>query len=172
MNLIKNNNRLYTNIIENKQNIMVFLNTGSINKCRQFLAYHKHMYGDWPKIESYSNKTESQIKIELQKIPQYKRLQIQQIKDTLITEQCSLEFTYFLQKVTNMELFGVTEFDYNLNNDKIQISMKGAQLEYTCTSFEEQNLLSFMTLAFDSLYYNKTNIKCEDDNPDDYLDIL
>ena len=61
--LLKKDNKYYTNIIEDKHNLLLFSNTNSANKCIDFLSHHKQIYGDWPMIESYSSKKNSNIRV-------------------------------------------------------------------------------------------------------------
>ena len=114
--MLKNKNKLYTNIIEDKQSILLFMNNNSANKCIDFLSYHKQIYGEWPMIESYSSKKNNNVKVELKKIPVPKRLELNLIKNSLVVDECSLEFAYFVQKVTNMGILGINYFDYNMSN--------------------------------------------------------
>lgn len=164
--LLKRDNKYYTNIIEDKHNLLLFSNATSANKCIDFLCHHKQIYGDWPMIESYSSKKNNNVKVELQKIPVPKRLGIHQIKNSLVVDECDLTFVYFLQKVTNLNVLSVNEYNYNLYNDKIEIFLKASELEIQ-QDIDEKNLFNFMSLSFNMLYYSKNDIE-----PDDFIDIL
>lgn len=166
--LLKRDNKYYTNIIEDKHSLLLFSNTNSANKCMDFLSHHKQIYGEWPMIESYSSKHNNNVKVELQKIPVPKRLELNKIKNSLVVDQCDLTFVYFLQKVTNLNILNVNEYDYNLRNDKIEIFLKGAELELH-QDIDEKNLFNFMSLSFNMLYYSKDK---DSYDSDDFIDIL
>ena len=168
--ILRNNNKIYTNIIEDKHNVLLFMNTSSANKCIDFLSHHKQIYGEWPMIESYSSKKNSNIKVQLQKIPVPKRLEINSIKNSVIIEHCDLNFAYFITKLTNLDVLGVNHFDYTLNNDKIEILLKGSQLELNQT-IESSDLFNFMSMSFDLLYYSP-NSDLDQDDYENYVDIL
>ena len=164
--LLKRDNKYYTNIIEDKHNLLLFSNNNSANKCIDFLSHHKQIYGDWPMIESYSNKKNSNIRVELKKIPVPKRLEIKEIKESIVVDKCDITFIYFLQKVTNLNVISVNDFNYTLHNDKIEIFLRAAELELQ-QDIDEKNLFNFMSLSFDMLYYSKN-----DTDSDDFIDIL
>jgi hypothetical protein len=117
-------------------------------------------------IESYSSKKNSNIRVELKKIPVPKRLEIKEIKESIVVDKCDITFIYFLQKVTNLNVINVNDFNYTLHNDKIEIFLRASELELQ-QDIDEKNLFNFMSLSFDMLYYSKN-----DTDPDDFIDIL
>ena len=166
--LLKKDNKFYTNIIEDKHNLLLFSNTISANKCVDFLSHHKQIYGDWPMIETFSSKHNNNVKVELKKIPVPKRLELKEIKNSLMVDKCDLTFVYFLQKVTNLNVLSVNDFDYTLHNEKIEIFLKASELELY-QDIDEKNLFNFMSLSFDLLYYSKDK---DSYDSDDFIDIL
>ena len=121
---IKNNKKYYTSTIKNKQSLLSFDNLISANNCGFFLAEYKHRYGLWPSIDIHDSNV-----IELPLLEPIKRNPILSIfSNELKLLEEDIESLQCISFLCNIDLLGITEFNYTINRNKFEINFKAANL--------------------------------------------
>ena len=140
----------YTLLVNESHYLYAFTDTTPAEKCIDFLSHYKHRYGIWPAITNYLTKE----KIEMQMVPLNKREPVRQIRDSIFVEDCTIEYLQHLSNYTNLKLMGVTDFDYTMQPDKIDIHFKGGDI--TIPNLELPS--TYLVLTLNGLYYAHQNL--------------
>lgn len=149
---VRNYNKYYTSIIGNNQCLFSFNNKETANKCALFLSEYRHRYGKWPELKNY----EDQIKDnELQLIEPSKRRPLLNIfyNDLYVSEN-DLDELQGICLVCNIELLDITEFDYTIYKNKIDIDFKAASIQTEYDETTSQYLQNLYILILNKLFDN------------------
>ena len=169
LKLLKYGGAHYTSIINNKQYMYAFFEQKNANRCINFLSEYKHKYGKWPTIDNYYNNEIIKItdKSELKLIEPSKRDTIANITESISIEEYPINFLQHVTKMTNIQIMAITEFDYSLNNSKIDISFKGGEFLMNDENYDKLNnqaIKEFTILSLNSLYYSGNINELTDNN--------
>ena len=150
---VRNYNKYYTSIINNNQCLFSFNNKESANKCALFLSEYRHRYGKWPDIKNYELKDN-----ELQLIDPSKRRPILNIlyNDLYISEN-DIDELQGICLICNIELLDITDFDYTINKNKIDIEFKAASIQTEYDENTSQYIKKLYILLLNKLFENDNN---------------
>ena len=125
LQIIKYKNLKYTTIIKERQYLYTFIEKKSATNCAKFLSEYSHKYGRWPVLNNFFT---NEI-VETQLIEPSKRIPVNTLLESLDIEEKPFEYLSNISLYTGMGLMGVTEFNYNIIQNKIHINFKGAELD-------------------------------------------
>ena len=159
LKLLKYGGTHYTSIINNKQYMYAFFEQKNANRCIKLLSEYKHKYGKWPTIDNYYNNEiiKTTDKLELKLIEPSKRDTIANITESISIEEYPINFLQHVTKMTNIQIIAITEFEYSLNNSKIDISFKRGEFLMNDENYDKLNnqaIKEFTILSLNSLYYS------------------
>ena len=130
-------NKYYTSYLENRLHIYSFLDEKNTQKCLNFCAEFKQKFGYWPEL----NDTINNQKLNLLYLNTNNINTLDTIRDQLVIKDILIDDLFTYCKKGNMGLLGITDFDYSILNNKIDISFKAADLIpkqfYINKSFED-----------------------------------
>lgn len=155
LKVIKNNNRYYTSIFNDKQSIYTFTNINSANNCAMFLSEFKHRYGKWPQITSeFAKKQEYYEKVQFDMISKEDRKPVIEIfgNELLILDE-KLEDLQGNCILNNIGLLAITEFKTTVQDEQISMNMRAVSImpeefEYNTTLINKLQINNLNQLIY------------------------
>jgi hypothetical protein len=116
-------NKYYTSYLEDRLHIYSFLDEQNIKKCINFCAEYKKKFGDWPELNDTINNQKLNVSYVNNNINTLNTL-----RSELVIKNILIDDIYTYCKQNNMGLLGITDFEYSILNNKIDINFKAADL--------------------------------------------
>ena len=146
---VRNYNKYYTSMVNNKHCMFGFNNKETAHQCSLFLSEYSHRYGKWPGIDVNENDKAELALIE----PNKRRPLLNILYNDIYIHESEIEELQCLCLICNMELLYITDFGYTINNNKIDIDFKAAILDIEKTEYTDnyiaQLYISMLTSLFD-----------------------
>ena len=170
LKLIKYGKQNYTSVINDRQFLYAFYNSKSADKCSMFLSEYRHIYGKWP----FVNKFFETEKVTLNQVDYHKRDSIYDIYKSLYVEDCDLEYVIDISKITNMDIMGISHFDYSIkSNNHIYIKFDACNIMYDNKNINDAEFTFKKCQTLNNSYYNTIQNYYNDnkqEDSDDYYD--